>query len=185
MLDALERNCLEFVYSSTAPDSSIPDVILENISKLDAYPSSVNIMNFEFTDASIQFIQKYEEFQQEVRKERHGITAQLWWAYADRVCVLKRFQRSITENNLELFKKSLHQMSKFLFSADHLNYARYLSLKFTELENLPYSHPGAQELLTDKGLSVARSTVPGCRNAVDLTIEQTLNRSGKCFLSSC
>ena len=51
VLDVLEWNCLdEFVCSSTAPDSSIPDVILENISKLAACPSSVNIMNFEFTD---------------------------------------------------------------------------------------------------------------------------------------
>ena len=92
MLDALERNCLdEFVCSSTAPDSSIPDVIMENISKLAACPSSVNIMNFEFTNASNQFIQKYEEFQQEVRKGQHGRTAQLWWAYADRVWILMRF----------------------------------------------------------------------------------------------
>ena len=60
-----------------------------------------------------------------------------------------------------------------------------LVIYFTELDNLPYSYPGAQELLKDNGLNVARSTVPGCRNAVDLTIEQTLNRSGKCFLSSC
>ena len=38
MLDALERNCLdEFVCSSTALDSSISDVILENISKLAAF----------------------------------------------------------------------------------------------------------------------------------------------------
>ena len=92
MLDALERNCLdEFVCSSTAPDSSIPDVILENISKLAACPFAVNIMNFEFADTSNQFIQKYEEFQQEVRKGQHGRTAQLWWAYADRVWILMRF----------------------------------------------------------------------------------------------
>ena len=52
MLDALGRNSLdEFVCSSTAPVSSIPDVMLENMSKLAAYPSSVNIMNFEFTES--------------------------------------------------------------------------------------------------------------------------------------
>ena len=56
-----------------------------------------------------------------------------------------------------------------------------LVIYFTELENLPYSYPGAQELLKDNGLIVARSTVPGCRNAVDLTIEQTLNHSKNVF----
>ena len=60
MLDELERICLdEFVCSSTAPDSSIPDVILENISTLAACPSLVNIMDFEFTNVSNQFIQMY------------------------------------------------------------------------------------------------------------------------------
>ena len=92
MLDALEWICLdEFVCSSTAPDSSIPDVILENISKLAACPSSVNIMNFELTGESNQFIQKYENFQQKIRKGHHERTAQLWWTYTTRVWILMRF----------------------------------------------------------------------------------------------
>jgi len=54
-----------------------------------------------------------------------------------------------------------------------------LPLYIMQLQNLPQTHPGAVELLRNNGFSVARSTVPGCRNAVDITIEQTINRSAK------
>ena len=37
----------------------------------------------------------------------------------------------------------------------------------------------AANLLRDNGFTVARSSVPACRNATDITIEQTINRSAK------
>lgn len=70
-------------------------------------------------------------------------------------------------------------MCPMLFSADHLFYARYLPLYYTQLKNIPQSHPGAQQLMENNGLSVARSTVPCSRNSIDITIEQTINRSAK------
>ena len=45
--------------------------------------------------------------------------------------------------------------------------------------NLPVSHPGAVELLKHNGFSVNRSKVPNSRNAVDITIEQTIHRHAK------
>ena len=38
------------------------------------------------------------------------------------------------------------------------------------------SHPGATELLEQGAMSVARSFIPGCRNAVDKTIEETIRK---------
>jgi len=34
-------------------------------------------------------------------------------------------------------------------------------------------------MLSECGIGVSRSSVPGCRNAIDITIEQTINRSAK------
>lgn len=45
--------------------------------------------------------------------------------------------------------------------------------------NLDKTHPGAEELLKEKGISVNRSSIPSSRNAVDITIEQTINRHAK------
>jgi len=49
----------------------------------------------------------------------------------------------------------------------------------TQLTAVISAHPEARDLLLRYGISVSRSCVPGCRNAVDLTIEQTINRSAK------
>ena len=40
--------------------------------------------------------------------------------------------------------------------------------------NLEKTHPGAEDLLKNNGFSVNRSDVPSSRNAVDITIEQTI-----------
>ena len=40
--------------------------------------------------------------------------------------------------------------------------------------NLPVAHPGADDILRKGGLSVNRSNVPGSRNPVGMTIEQTI-----------
>ena len=45
--------------------------------------------------------------------------------------------------------------------------------------NLFKTHPGCKELLEQNGFSVSRSKVTCSRNAVDITIEQTINRHAK------
>ncbi|GFR81328.1 hypothetical protein ElyMa_005922200 [Elysia marginata] len=62
---------------------------------------------------------------------------------------------------------------------NHHNYANYLSIYFVSLANLSHSHPGAEEMLMDNGFSVPRSNTPAGRIAVDMTIEQTINKHAK------
>ena len=62
---------------------------------------------------------------------------------------------------------------------DHPNYALYLTSYVLLLLNLKTTHPGAKEFLEGKGFSVCRSAVPASRVAVDMTIEQTINRHVK------
>ena len=48
------------------------------------------------------------------------------------------------------------------------------------LKNLKHSHAWADVLLKYGGISVCKSTIPAARTAVDMTIEQTINRQAKC-----
>ncbi|KAK3775301.1 hypothetical protein RRG08_030970 [Elysia crispata] len=82
-------------------------------------------------------------------------------------------------NDLDLHITCLQQLCPLLFSMDHHNYARYLTVYFISLLNLSDSHPGAESLLRNNGFSVCRSDVPASRTAVDLMIEQTINRHAK------
>jgi len=95
------------------------------------------------------------------------------------VWLLMRFQRSVKENDFDLYVTSMQGMCALLFTADHQNYARYLPVNFLTLTNLPDTHPGVQEFLEDNGFTVSRSSAPACQNPVDITIEQTINRSAK------
>ncbi|KAK3771338.1 hypothetical protein RRG08_024294 [Elysia crispata] len=81
-------------------------------------------------------------------------------------------------NDLDLHITCL-QLCPLLFSMGHHNYARYLTVYFISLLNLSDSHPGAESLLRNNGFSVCRSDVPASRTAVDLMIEQTINRHAK------
>ena len=87
--------------------------------------------------------------------------------------------RATKENNLDLHLVCLQEMCPLLFSMDHMNYAKYLSVYFISLLNIKHTHPGADRLLRDGGFSVSRSDVTTSRNAVDQTIEQTINRHAK------
>jgi hypothetical protein len=63
-----------------------------------------------------------------------------------------------------------------LFSQDRPNYSQYGVFHLFELLNLETSHPGATELIRNKGFSVNLSNTPSLRNAVDIIIEQTYNK---------
>ena len=89
------------------------------------------------------------------------------------------YQHSVKLNDLLLYKESLESMIPLFFSQNRTNYARYGSVYLYSLVNLPYTHPGANEMIASKGISVNRSSVPNSRTQVDITIEQTYNRDAK------
>ena len=70
----------------------------------------------------------------------------------------------------------LYKLCPLFFSYDHSNYARYTTIYCLVLLNLDPKHPGLKDLLKRNGFSVNGSGVPTSRNAVDITIEQTINR---------
>ena len=82
-------------------------------------------------------------------------------------------------NDFQLHSASLYSLCPILFAYDHTNYAQYLPVYLMTMMNLNITHPGAENLLRDNGFSVRRSSVPLSRNAVDITIEQTINRHAK------
>lgn len=82
-------------------------------------------------------------------------------------------------NDLQLHLASLYSLCPILFAYDHTNNARYLPVYLMTIMNFRIAHPGAENLLRNNGISVRRSSVPLSRNAVDITVEQTVNRHAK------
>ncbi|GFN85721.1 hypothetical protein PoB_001222700 [Plakobranchus ocellatus] len=70
----------------------------------------------------------------------------------------------------------LQKLCPLLFSMNHRNYAKYLSVYCIMLVNLPQQ---SKDLLQANGFSVSRSDTPASRTAADMTIEQTINEHAK------
>ena len=175
MLEATERLLLEafLIYSSSY--HQFP----KEVEALASAPSHSTLE--EVTDCAEfdTFVTEFNRFREEVQGGKFGSTAKFWVTYMNSVWHLMHFQRAIKENDFGLYVSSMFNMCSLLFAADHLNYARYLSQQCVQLKHMSVTHPGAVELLCDNGFSVSRSSVPSCRNAIDVTIEQTINRSAK------
>ena len=150
--------------------------ILENLANHLSVDGVHDVLQFSHCKTLLNL---YDAFKCEIRKGELGITAQFWLTYCDCIWNVLRFQRAIKTNDLNQYIISIRRLCDLIFSSDHLHYARYLPLYHAQLENLNTSHPGARQMLSECGISVSRSSVPGCRNAIDITIEQTINRSAK------
>ena len=173
MADAVERLLLDRFLT----DMPLDDHQLTEVLTLAECPSFTTLIEAMSTSSCLEFMDKYSAFKDTVRKGDLGDTARFWISYCDCVWTLLHFLESVKENDVDLYIRSLRQLCGLMFSADHLSYARYLPMYYLQLSTAMSTNPEAQSLLSRYGISVSRSSVPGCRNPVDLTIEQTINLS--------
>ena len=111
------------------------------------------------------FIEKYQSLLSGIRLAKLDCTAQFWLMYSDCVMIILRFQHSVKENNCLLHIQYLYKLYSLIFSTNHLNYAPYLPIFFSQLEKVAQTHPGAENMLKYNEFSVSRSNVLACRNA--------------------
>ena len=97
----------------------------------------------------------------------------------DKNWLVLQFLRAIKHNDLDLHMACLYKLCPLFFSYNHPNYARYTTIYCLILLNLDRTHPRLKDLLKRNGFSVNRSGVPTSRNAVDITIQQTINRHAR------
>ena len=97
----------------------------------------------------------------------------------DHVAIVLSLNEAVKNNDIRLYARCIYLMPDLLFSFGGQNYARYLTFFAIFMANIEESHPGATELLEREAIRVARSFIPGCRNAVDKTIEETIMKHAK------
>jgi hypothetical protein len=177
MLDALERMLADVFITQENEAANLQQIL--KMEQLASVPSHENFVEATMCEHISKFIKSYESFKEKVRKGLLGKTAQFWMSYCDCVWTLLSFQMDVETNNLNSYTSTIREMCGLLFSSNHQHYARYLPAYYVQLCNLAETHPGANLLLQNNGFSSTRSNVPGCKNAMDMTIEQTINKSAK------
>ena len=175
MMIAVDQLLMEEFVQRTGTDTST----MQELQVLAECPGSASMAAAEESDASCDFLNQFRSFVDSAREGAYGLTCKFWVQYRDCVWTLLTFLRSIKENDVPAYVNCLRLMCPLIFASDHLNYARYLPVYCAQLSQLMSDCPEAYELLKANGLSVCRSSVPACHNAVDITTEQTINRSAK------
>jgi hypothetical protein len=175
MLDAVQRLLLSAFMRETGRNVEA-DTRFKCLAESPDYHKFLDVYA---SESDQQFVDEYKTVVESVRKGAIGKTAQFWVQYCDAVWVLLLFQKAIKQNDVIVYVQCLRSLCSLVFSANRLNYARYLPLYHAIMNDIVLTNPAAYALLQQNGLSVARSQVQSCRNAIDLTIEQTINRSAK------
>jgi hypothetical protein len=67
-------------------------------------------------------------------------------------------------------------MIPLFFATHHPNYARWMSRYHLNLMNMEHAHPGIRDVFDAGALSIRRASKSFARSAVDLTLEQTVNK---------
>eukprot|EP00794_Sanderia_malayensis_P014842 gene14842-biopygen11931 len=170
MSEALERLLFERYCVQTG--TNIPEVYNKIANDSDYYEDTIF--------SNDRFLVKYEEFKEEIRDGKHGITPQFWLSlYIDLMEMQQLAHQAVQENNLDLRVFCWKFFLPFYFALDKQNYARYGSHYVAVLERIENLYPGLKDLLKDKGISVQAQEVYPHRVAVDQRGEQTLNREAK------
>jgi hypothetical protein len=93
-----------------------------------------------------EFVDKYDEFKENIHSGERGKTAKFWLQYMEAVSVwlLLRFHRSVKLNDFQLFTTCLGKMCGMIFAADHLHYGRYLPFYYVQMKSLVITHPIAE-----------------------------------------
>ncbi len=83
--------------------------------------------------------------------------SKFWGSYIDMVDLLLRFVRATKEGNWKLHLQCVKEMLPWMFAYDRVNYSRYLSVYWCEMEELASKHPHAYQQMERGEFAVQRS----------------------------
>jgi hypothetical protein len=153
----------------------LPIEFSENLKRLHDEPSPAAMQQFEESAVYVEMMQNYEEYTEATRSGLHGATAEYWVMYIDLVELYLLLSRAVRTNDLDLFIYALGEMCDIFHGTGHPNFARYMVLYLLKLLNIDLTHPGVRQILQAGAMSIRLTGKSFSRNAVDLTVEQTVN----------
>ena len=118
----------------------------------------------------------YEGFFHDMIDGEHGSTAAYWATYVYLVNrVYRELQRAVRTNDVDGYIRTgiLPRVVEVCFSLNRPNYARWGSLFLSKLRHMDAS---AREILDAGAFSITRTNTSFARCAIDLTLEQAVNR---------
>ena len=100
--------------------------------------------------------ERSEEYMEHLRKT-NGPLPSFWISYIDMVELMLHMISASREGNWVLHLACARQMLPWCFAYDNTNYARYMSVYYSDMTSLPQEHPQVHEFMEADGFSVQMS----------------------------
>lgn len=121
-------------------------------------------------------INRFTEYLDHLRIHQ-GKLASFWMSFLDMVEILLGMIRASREGNWLLHLSTIQSMIPWCFAYDKQNYAKYLSVYYSQMTKLQETHPRIHQHMLWGGFSVQLSEHnPFGRIPVDQALEETVNR---------
>ena len=168
---AMERKMYESFMSTLPKDKQddIKDLLL-------TIPEAVNDQQAFLATSQIflEHMNQYELFFHDVMNGKLGPTAQYWGMYIFMVNRVHRdLMRALRTNDIDAYISVLPWLIDIFFGLNRPNYARWGVLF---LDKLMAMDPECHTVLQSGAFSIRRTRKNFARSAIDLTLEQTVNR---------
>ena len=107
----------------------------------------------------------------------NGPLSAFWMSYVDMVELTLHMVRASREGDWTLHLSCIRQMLPWCFAYDAINYARYMSVYYSDMTSLQEEHPEVHEFMKTGGFSVQMSSNNTFgRIPVDQTVEERVNK---------
>ncbi|XP_047132181.1 uncharacterized protein LOC124811086 [Hydra vulgaris] len=164
-------------------------LIENNLSSLNHFASSPEIINclketnydnlkLLFDDDFCKAVDDHSNVLKDIKIS--GPTSAFWFSFIEMLNIFFALLRSTKVGNWNLHLEATRQMIPWFFAYDHPNYSRYLTFYWTEMTQLPKTHPSVYQQFMDGNFSVRRTSGTFNKIPSDQCIEQTINRDQKC-----
>lgn len=157
-------------------EGGIPDDCKALLNTFSQSPSSESVSSLMESASVLRLLEKYAHFCDNTRAGLFGPTAQYWLMYIDLIHIYLLLDRACRTNDVALFIYALGEMIPVFFACHRPNYARWITRYHLNLLNMELTHPGIRQVFDAGALSIRRTSKSFSRSAVDLTLEQTINR---------
>ena len=146
---------------------------------LDEVTSLANDLKKENHDRVIQsqpfkhLNERFEEFVDHLRKTNGPLLA-FWMSYVDMFELMLHMVRASREGDWTLHLFCVLRTLPRCFAYDAINYARYMSVYFSDMTSLPEKHPEIHEFMKAGGFSIQMNSDNSFgRIPMDQTVEET------------
>lgn len=170
--NALEKLLFE-KYLSTTVSQDDSNALLETLISVPTGNTSPenDLKNDDFFQ---HYLQEYDDFVKDAINGKYGPTCAFWSIYIYIVNRLHRqLQRAIHTNDITQYQSVLPQIIDIFFSLNRPNYARWGCLFLDKLKTISDQH---KNILDTGAFTIRRTPHNYARSAIDITLEQTVNR---------